>query len=169
MAYLGQTVVVKLPSHVAERYNAEYPGNNPIEAGTERPGVVVALDDTAELANVLLYHDGPQMHYVQNVPVSVLTGAGDSPVKAAPSESEKTDSDDSETVQGRPFDQALVGNGTTFEGPGDERPAKPEPADQSPKPGEVVSGVPNWNLPTTPSTDETAPSNADLWEADTKE
>lgn len=173
MMYLGQTITVKLPAHVAERYNAEYPGNNPVDAGTLRPGVVVAINDEAETANVILYHDGPQTHYVQNVPLSVLADAGDGPAVHGPSvRSEPTDPASETGDPTRKFDQALVGDGSTFVGPGDERPAKPLPADQSPAPGDVVPGVPAnsaWRTPAPQADASEPPTNADLWEADSKE
>lgn len=165
MTYLGQTVVVALPQHEADRYNADNPALPAIKAGTVRPGIVVAINDVVEgatpTANVRIFHDGTLDHYVRNVPLSVLNDAASQ--KDTSAETANTGSQS----EGRTFDQARVGDGTTFVGPGDERPAKPPMADQSPEPGSVISGVPvnsPWAVQA-PAEVVEAPSNDDLWDA----
>lgn len=143
MAYLGQSVAVALPARQAQRYNDEFPANPAIEAGTVRPGIVVGLNSDAETANVVFFHDGPQTHYVQNVPWDALQDP--SSVKGSEKEEEQTAEQAPATAKEarqRAWDPAQEGNGTTYEGDGPGAKAAPQPVPQSPEPGSPVAGVP---------------------------
>lgn len=103
MTYVGKTYLVKLPQHVADMYNRDNPAIAPVDAGTQRPVLVVgellgqvqqvdsgktnpdgthimkdvSLPDTV---SVLIYHDGPiTPHYVSGVPVEALLDVDSNP------------------------------------------------------------------------------------------
>jgi len=166
-AFLGQDVVVKLPAHVVQMYNDQYPANPTIAAGDVRPGKVVGINpvvkDGPETVNVVFYHDGPEVHYVRNVPVSVLETPGED--TSIPEENANPDAG---LAPQRAWDPALEGNGSTYAGPppGASATADAGPA-QSPEVGGPVAGVPvnpQWSN-ATPTTTEEAPSNEDNWQS----
>jgi hypothetical protein len=164
MSDLGRLVVVKLPKAVVQRYNDEFPANVPIGAGTSRPGIVVGENVNAKTVNVRFFHDGPQDHYVQNVPVSALNNVGE--IDAPDPTVDKTTQEDAQTAHERKWDPALEGNGTTYVGAGPGSQTINTPADQSPAPGSPVAGVPvnpaGVNAPL-------KEDGTDTWEADSKE
>lgn len=139
MAYLGQDVVVKLPAHVVEMYNDQYPANPGIAAGDVRPGKVVGLNEN-DTVNVVFFHDGPEVHYVRNVPTSVLNRPGEE-YNPEPAQEEATPV--AALSPTRTWDPALEGNGTTYVGPppGASATAPAGPA-QTPEPGSPVAGTP---------------------------
>lgn len=144
MAYLGQSVVVALPARQAQRYNDEFPANPAIEPNTVRPGVVVGLNAEAETANVVFYHDGPQTHYVANVPWAALQD----PTSVKTPEKEDVPVEDTaaktpKEAATRAWDPTQEGNGTTYEGDGPGAKAAPQPVPQPPAPGSPVAGVPS--------------------------
>lgn len=128
---LGQVGVVGLPEHVAERYNAENSGQPAVEAGTERPYMVVGVDADGKTANVRLFHDGAGDHYVQAVPWDVLEG--DTTTEESPED----------PPAGSQWDPAKDGTGQTYVGQGPGAPVitQPDSANvQSPFPGQPVNG-----------------------------
>jgi hypothetical protein len=153
MVALGELVTVKLPAHVTDRYNADYPANKPVPVGTERPALVVAVNDETQQANIVIFHDGDLVHYVQNAPYKVLTAIGETPV-VSPASTHAAD----ET----PYTDERAGTGETYSGAGPYSPhiGNVPPLDQSPQPGEPVQGGVHWQTETAAQTEP-----ADAWDS----